>query len=211
MNPKVTVILPTLNMKAYIHQSMESVLNQTLKEIEVFVVDAASTDGTREIVQEYMEEDPRVSLLEDVKKSTGYAKNIGIERASAPYIAMVEPDDYIELDMMEKLYQAAEETGADFVKSNYSAFLGEGETRFDFFKSTSAFPSDYGRLINPQKDNHSFSWMMYEWLGLYRKSFLDKYHIRHNESPGAAYQDHGFICICQERLSASRIILPLSL
>ncbi len=192
MNPKVTIILPTLNMKAYIHQSMKSVLNQTLKEIEVFVVDAASTDGTREIIQDYMKRDPRVSLLEDVKKSTGYAKNIGIENASAPYIAMVEPDDYIEPDMMEKLYQAAEETGADFVKSNYSAFLGEGETRFDFFKSTSAFPDDYERLMNPREDNHCFGWMMYEWLGLYRKSFLDKYHIRHNESPGAAYQDHGF-------------------
>ena len=112
MDPKVTVILPTLNMKAYIHQSLKSVLDQTLKEIEVFVVDAASTDGTREIVREYMENDSRVFLLDDVKKSTGYAKNIGIEMSSAPYIAMVEPDDYIELDMMEKLYQAAEETGA---------------------------------------------------------------------------------------------------
>ena len=192
MNPKVTVILPTLNMKAYIHQSLESVLNQTLKDIEVFVVDAASTDGTREIVREYMAKDPRVSLLDDIKKSTGYAKNIGIERASASYIAIVEPDDYIELDMMEKLYQTAEETGVDFIKANYSAFLGEGDSRFDFYKSTSAFSGDYGRIINPQKDNHCFGWMMYEWLGLYRKSFLDKYHIRHNESPGAAYQDHGF-------------------
>ena len=192
MDPKVTVILPTLNMKAYIHQSLKSVLDQTLKEIEVFVVDAASTDGTREIVREYMENDSRVFLLDDVKKSTGYAKNIGIEMSSAPYIAMVEPDDYIELDMMEKLYRAAEETEVDFVKANYSAFLGEGNSRFDFYKSTSALPGDYERIIDPQRDNHCFGWMMYEWLGLYRKSFLDKFHIRHNESPGAAYQDHGF-------------------
>ncbi len=192
MNPKVTVILPTLNMEAYIHQSMGSVLNQTLREIEVFVVDAASTDRTREIVEKYAAMDSRVSLLEDIKKSTGYAKNLGIERSSAPYIAIVEPDDYIEPGMLEKLYNAAEETGADFVKCNYSAFLGEGDKRFDFFKSTSTLPDDYCRVINPQNDNHCFGWMMYEWLGLYRKSFLDKYRIRHNESPGAAYQDTGF-------------------
>ena len=52
MNPKVTIILPTLNMEPYIRQSMDSVLNQTLKEIEVFVVDASSTDRTRDIVEE---------------------------------------------------------------------------------------------------------------------------------------------------------------
>ena len=89
MNPKVTIILPTLNMEPYIRQSMDSVLNQTLKEIEVFVVDASSTDRTRDIVEEYAQKDPRVSLLEDIKKSTGYAKNIGIERSSAPYVAIV--------------------------------------------------------------------------------------------------------------------------
>lgn len=192
MNPKVTIILPTLNMEPYIRQSMDSVLNQTLKEIEVFVVDASSTDRTRDIVEEYAQKDPRVSLLEDIKKSTGYAKNIGIERSSAPYVAIVEPDDYIEPDMMEKLYKAAEETGADFVKGDYGAFLGEGDERFDFLKSTSTLSSDYHRIIDPQKDNHCFGWMMYEWLGLYRKSFLNKYKIRHNESPGAAYQDTGF-------------------
>ena len=64
MNPKVTIILPTLNMEPYIRQSMDSVLNQTLKEIEVFVVDASSTDRTRDIVEEYAQKDPRLSLLE---------------------------------------------------------------------------------------------------------------------------------------------------
>ncbi len=192
MNPKVTIVIPTLNVKEYIKQCIDSVLNQTLVELEVFVVDADSTDGTREILDEYEKKDSRIKVLKDIKKSTGYAKNIGIELSTAPYIAIVEPDDYIELDMMKKLYETAERTGADFVKSNFSTFLGSGKQRYDFPKTVSAKEDDYDKLIDAQEDNHCFGWVMFEWLGLYRKSFLNEFHIRHNESPGAAFQDTGF-------------------
>ena len=102
---------------------MDSLLNQTLEEIEVFVIDANSTDGTHEILEEYAKKDERVILLEDTQGSTGYAKNLGIQKAKSPYIAIVESDDYVALDMFEKLYLKAEETGADIVKDNYSTFV----------------------------------------------------------------------------------------
>ncbi len=192
MNPKVTVVVPSFNVGPYIGQCLDSILNQTLSEIEVIVVDANSSDGTREKIIEYMNMDNRVILVDDFKKSTGYAKNVAIDMAKAPYYAIVESDDYIEPDMLEKLYNKAEETGVDFVKANFSTFLGEGRTRYDFPKTVAANPDDYEKILNPKKHPDCFKWIMFEWLGLYRVSFLREKGIRHNETPGAAFQDTGF-------------------
>ena len=145
---KVSVIVPSLNVVPYIRKCMDSILNQTLEEIEVFVIDAASTDGTHEILEEYARVDRRVTLLEDTQKSTGFAKNLGILESNAPYIAIVESDDYIALDMLEKLYEKAEETGADIVKANYSTFVEEDGSESVFPKSVSSRSTDYNRLLN---------------------------------------------------------------
>ena len=191
---KVSVIVPSLNVVPYIRKCMDSILNQTLQEIEVFAVVAASTDGTREILEEYARMDQRVTLLEDTQKSTGFAKNLGILKSNAPYIAIVESDDYIALDMLEKLYEKAEETGADIVKANYSTFVEEDGSESVFPKSVSSRSIDYNRLLNLENsdDLQHFAWVMYEWLGIYRKDFLMRNHILHNESKGASFQDTGF-------------------
>ena len=191
-NTKVTVIIPSLNVAPYIRQCMDSVLNQTLKDLEVFVVDANSTDGTHEILEEYAKKDSRITLFDDIKKSTGYAKNIGIHQGRGKYYAVVEADDYIEPAMFEDMVTIAEDTNADIVKGNYNNFISEDNVQRNFRGTISPFPDDYNKITNPQIDNHSFIWGMFEWLGIYRMDFLKKYDIRHNESKGAAYQDTGF-------------------
>lgn len=190
--PKVTIVIPVLNVRPYIEECLDSVVNQTLTDIEIFCVDAGSTDGTLEIEQEYARKDSRITILDDSAHSTGYAKNLGFQLAHSKYVAIVESDDYIALDMMEKLYDTAEQYELDMVKGNYRSFLGEGESRLFADKAVSLNREDYGKVINPQSDNRFFGWDMYTWTGLYRKSFLDRYHIRHNESKGAAFQDVGF-------------------
>lgn len=190
--PKVTIVIPVLNVRPYIEECLDSVVNQTLTDIEIFCVDAGSTDGTLEIEQEYARKDSRITILDDSAHSTGYAKNLGFQLAHSKYVAIVESDDYIALDMMEKLYDTAEKYELDMVKGNYRSFLGEGESRLFADKAVSLNREDYGKVINPQSDNRFFGWDMYTWTGLYRKSFLDTYHIRHNESKGAAFQDVGF-------------------
>ena len=192
MKPKVTVCIPSYNVGPYIRKCLDSVLNQTLREIEVIVVDANSTDGTREIINEYVQKDSRVILVDDTEKSTGYAKNIAIDMAKATYYAIVESDDYVELDMLEKLYDTAEKTGVDFVKSNFSSFIGDEDNRYDFPKTVSLNPDDYEKILNPQEYPACFKWVMFEWLGLYRVDFLKNNNIRHNETKGAAFQDTGF-------------------
>ncbi|MBR1743205.1 MAG: glycosyltransferase family 2 protein, partial [Lachnospiraceae bacterium] len=205
MNPKVTVVIPSLNVKDYIGECLDSVTGQTLQEIEIFVVDAYSTDGTRKIIDEYGKKDNRITLLDDREKSTGYSKNLGIDRASAPYYAIVESDDYIEPDMLEKLYVKAEEDGADIVKCGFDTFVGDGEKRFFFPKSVADSVGDYERTIKPSEEIRAFRFTMYEWLGLYRTSFLRERNIRHNESKGAAFQDIGFWFLSMAR--AEKILL----
>ncbi len=190
--PKVTIIIPVLNVAPYIKECLDSVVNQTLSDIEIFCIDAGSTDGTLEVEKEYAARDSRITILDDDAHSTGYAKNLGIYRAGSPYVAIVESDDYIAPDMMEKLYHTAVEYDLDMVKANYRSFLGEGDARLFVDKSISLNREDYGKVIDPRLDNRFFGWEMYTWTGLYKKEFLKAHHILHHESKGAAFQDVGF-------------------
>ena len=107
-NPLVTVIMPSYNVVKYIKTCMESVLAQTLTGLEILLIDAGSTDGTLDILQEYADRDGRIRLIHSEKKSYGYQVNMGIRMAQGEYIGIVETDDFIEPDMYETLYGAAQ-------------------------------------------------------------------------------------------------------
>lgn len=189
---KVSIIVPTYNVAPYIRECMDSLINQTLEEIEILCVDAASGDGTRELLELYAEKDARVKILDDVMHSTGYAKNLGIEAAKGEYIGIVESDDYVALDTYERLYTCAAQYHTDIIKGNYKAFTGEGKERVYALKAVSLNKGDYNHVIGLQGSNRFFNWDMYTWTGIYKKLFLEKFHIRHNESKGASFQDVGF-------------------
>ena len=104
--PKVSVIMPSFNVEPYIKQCIESVINQSLKEIEIICVDGGSTDGTIEILEEYSYIDSRIKLIRTDVGSYGYQMNLGINIANGEYIGIVETDDYIDEDMFESLYEA---------------------------------------------------------------------------------------------------------
>ena len=117
---KVSVIIPVLNGAEYIRECMDSIVGQTLSDIEIIPVDAGSTDGTLEILKEYAKKDTRIKLLTADKKSMGYQYNLGIQNADGEYVGFCESDDYLASDMLEKLYRTAEERGEmDFIKSDF--------------------------------------------------------------------------------------------
>ena len=97
--PKISIIMPSLNMAQYIQECMDSVLRQTFEDIEILNVDAGSTDGTLEILNKYLAEDSRVHILHSHKKSYGHQVNLGIEQAKGDYIGIVDTDDKIVPDM----------------------------------------------------------------------------------------------------------------
>ncbi|WP_163193249.1 glycosyltransferase family 2 protein [Clostridium thermarum] len=194
--PKVSIIMPSLNVVKYIEQCMESVINQTLKDIEIIAVDAGSTDGTLEILRKYELHDNRVQIIHSDKKSYGYQVNLGISRANGDYIGIVETDDYIDLKMYETLYNLSVELKADYVKGGAVRFLGlTGGGKYcrkiEAF-SGKEFAQNYGVItVNPSITPELILKDYYLWTGIYRNDFVKS--ILLNETPGAAYQDIGFL------------------
>lgn len=188
---KVSVIMPSLNVAPYIEECMESVVNQTLKEIEIICVDAGSTDGTLEILHSYAEKDPRIKLINSGRKSYGYQMNLGIQAAAGEYIGIVETDDYIKLDMYEVLYKVATENGLDFVKSDfYKFFVSNGKHILDR-NSLWSNKKAYLKLYNPSLTPSLLKLTMNNVTGIYSRQLLTHNDIRLNETAGASYQDNG--------------------
>lgn len=187
-NPKVTIIMPSLNVKNYIEQCIESACSQTLRDIEIICVDAGSTDGTYEILKQYANRDTRIKVIHSQYKSYGYQMNLGLENAHGEYIAVLETDDYVDNDMYNQLYSIAKENKVDVVKSNYYRHSGDKDI---YFEALAGLP--YNRVITPNKCMSLFMRAPAIWTGLYRRDFLEANDIKFLETPGASYQDTGFI------------------
>lgn len=189
---KVSVILPSLNVGKYIGQCLESVVNQTLKDIEIICVDAGSTDGTLETINEYVERDSRVKLIISDKKSYGYQMNLGISAATGTYIGIVETDDFVSENMYEDLYKAAVENQAEIVKADFYGFYTSGDVYKRVYRHLDPTVTYYNRVICPAEHLQVFRLIMNTWSGIYLRSFITENNIKHNESPGASFQDVGF-------------------
>ena len=105
--PKVSVIIPVYNVENYLRQCLDSVINQTLKDIEIILVDDGSTDSSLSVCNEYAQKDNRITVLTQQNKGAGAARNMGLERATGEYLSILDSDDYFELNMLEKMYNAA--------------------------------------------------------------------------------------------------------
>lgn len=111
---KVSVIVPIYNAEQYLEKCLDSIVAQTLSDIEIILIDDGSTDGSAEICRKYLD-DERVSYFFKENEGLAAARQDGIERASGEYVGFVDSDDWIEPDMYEKMYDAAKTNGADVV------------------------------------------------------------------------------------------------
>ncbi|HCG5284341.1 glycosyltransferase [Vibrio parahaemolyticus] len=118
VNPKISVVIPVYNVENYIEQCLKSVLSQSLKEIEVIVVDDGSPDNSVDIIKYYQRFDPRIKLIQKENGGLSSARNRGFEAASGQYVHFLDSDDYICQGMYESLYQHALDNDLDIVKSN---------------------------------------------------------------------------------------------
>ncbi len=191
---KVSVVIPVYNVEPYLRERMESVVRQTLRDLEIICVNDGSTDGSPEILKEYAAKDSRVTVIDQENGGYGKAMNRGIDRASGEYLGIVEPDDYIGLTMYEDLYQKAKEDDLDLVKADFYRFYTdeEAETRHYVYCHLTRTPEAYRNVFRTVDRRASFIYAMNTWTGIYRLSFLREHQIRHQETPGAAFQDNGF-------------------
>ncbi len=197
MKPFVSIIIPVYNVENYLSQCLNSVINQTLKNIEIICVNDGSTDGSQQILEKYANLDSRIKVINKKNSGYGHTMNIGFDNATADYIGIVESDDFIVENMYEILYDKAFNHDLDFVKSEYNYVYDCTCDGYDM------------RPYSPFKDLHIYDQVInlnelqigniskYEsnraiWCGLYKKDFIKKNDIRFNESPGASYQDTAF-------------------
>lgn len=192
-NPKVSILIPIYNAEHYLVECLNSVVNQTLEDIEIICINDGSTDHSLDIVKKFAAKDQRFVILDGPNGGYGRAVNRGLDAAAGHYIGIVESDDYVELDMYETLYQTAVEENVDFIKADFNHFTGEGDGRkFTLNQVAAASRQLYNQVVSSKEHPVVFRFIMNTWSGIYRRSFLNENHIRHNETPGASYQDNGF-------------------
>ncbi len=117
--PLVSIIIPMYNMENYVYECVNSLLNQTMKQIEIIIIDDGSTDSSPSIVKDLKRRDERIKYIRKENGGVSSARNEGLVVAKGEYIAFVDPDDYVSSGMYEKLYKTAKNTGCDLVMCNY--------------------------------------------------------------------------------------------
>ena len=176
-SPAVSIIVPVFNTKDYLTRCLDSAVNQTLKNIEIIVVDDGSTDGSGEICDTYAKKDCRIKVFHIENTGGLKAMNLGIDNAHGEYLAFLDSDDAIDLDYCEKLYKKATEEDADICR---------GECRRIHWNSQTTYTS-----INKEiRDKKSKLFNMYYWFNaLYRRSLLNNNKIRFREDSVYFSQD----------------------
>lgn len=191
MNYKVSIIVPIYNREQCLRQCLGSIVAQTLREIEIILVDDGSTDGSSMICDEYAAADSRVCVIHKKNEGMGAAYNAGLNIAKGEYIGFVESDDWIEKKMYEDLYAKGNAQGADVVKGFFSHVIGGAIEKVTYLKN-------YSRYFNRRTKNilQVVPALAYgrpsHWSAIYKRSFLERTQIRFPETPGASMQDLDF-------------------
>ncbi len=169
-NPKISVIIPVYNVEQYLNRCLDSIVNQTLKEIEIICVNDGSTDNSLSILKEYASKDNRIKIIDKENEGLGYTRKVGLDNATGKYILFCDSDDYYsELTAFEKLF-------------NYAIKINSDITAFDFYHCLNSkvkriipfIPNSPDKKIFTYKDIQNINSInTSSCIRLYSKSFLD--------------------------------------
>lgn len=190
--PKVSIILPVYNVAPYLRQSLDSIIAQTLADIEIICVDDGSTDDSGKILDEYKEKDNRITVIHKRNAGTGAARNDGLKIATGECIGFVDPDDWILPNMYERLYNILQDKELDIVMFTPDVFNDQTQKHEGFlYFQDSNFPKILDDKIFNKDDISPFSYPMCVWNKLYRKKLFDDNNIDFAE--GLDFEDHKVI------------------
>lgn len=182
---KVSIIVPVYNVDKYLAKCLESIIHQTLKDIEIICINDGSTDNSPAIMEDFASRDNRITVIN--KKNGGYASaiNLGLENAKGEFILIVESDDFCDPAICESMYNKIKDSNADFItcdfyflkanKLKYCKYLKEIDNNIESF-SIQTLPY----IITKQA---------YPWKNLYRKDFLKENNIKMLQDKNGAYED----------------------
>lgn len=193
----VTVIVPIYNAERYLEQCLESILNQTYKNLEIICINDGSTDNSLDIISRYAKQDNRIRIIDKENGGYGVGCNLGISEARGSWISIVEPDDWIDTSMYGDMLQFAAQFDEqiDVIKTpwwNVDKWDTPEKQRYRYCKL-------HKRIKTSEKpftlEEHPLLIEIHPgiWSALYRKGFLDEQGIRFPEYPGAGWADNPFL------------------
>ena len=171
---KVSVVMPIYNAENYLRPAIDSVLDQTLREIELICVDDGSTDHSLEIIKEYQKSDARVRIITENNAGPSAARNKGLARARGEFVVFLDADDFSELTMLERLYEVSVRDELDIAITRYDIYSNR-KSKFE-----SNIPSDHGDIFSDGavvSKNVYPNYILqcttsYVWNKMWRRSFL---------------------------------------
>ena len=188
-NYKVSICVPVYNVEKFLKECIESILNQTLKDIEVICVNDGSTDSSLKILEEFAQKDNRIKIIDKSNSGYGASMNRALDMAQGEYIGIIESDDFAQNDMYENLYKLAKENDADVAKSDWYSYWSKNNFSR---KNNRISPAKIGKITNFESDNGLVRIDPSVWSAIYKREFLNKNNIRFLETAGASYQDLSF-------------------
>lgn len=197
-HPKISVIVPVYNAGVFFKKRLDTLIHQTLKEIEIILILDCPTDGSDRIAEEYAGQDERILIVRNPHNlHIGLSRNEGLKKATGEYISFSDHDDYSELDMFEKMYEKAKETDADIVVSD---FYGKSEKECFFFgfpENDPHFLSDsFSYLVSGpryKKNRRAITSNGLIWNQIYRRQFLTDHHIVFPDNRKITFEDRVFL------------------
>ena len=187
--PLISVLVPVYNVERYLRECLDSLKNQTLQDLEFICINDGSTDSSRDIIEEYIQDDPRFKVIDKPNSGYGASMNMGLAQCVGKYVGILESDDFMNVDGFEKMFLAAERHDAEVVKSDFYLYWSVPtpvDRRFWLVDGCIA------GVINPQIEREIFYRKPSIWSAIYKRSFLEENDIRFLETPGASYQDASF-------------------
>ena len=171
--PKVSIIVPTYNVAEYLDQCITSLINQTLKDIEIIAINDGSTDNSLEILKHYAEKDSRIKIIDKENGGYGIGMNIGLDNCTGDYVGILEPDDYVKTSMYGDLYELAEKYDLDLIKADFCRFVHDKYGKqVNQYNALWGDKSMYNRVIDPAKEPIVFKFIMNTWSGIYKLSLI---------------------------------------
>ncbi len=182
---KISIIIPVYNSEKYLRTCLDSITNQTLKDIEIIIVDDGSVDKSSEIYNEYLNKDDRIIVIKQTNQKQGAARNRGIEISKGEYIGFVDADDYVDLTFFEKLYETATRYEADMAIAGLIKVCA-GKKKYKWkFEPEKLLTSDYDKFILGHQIKNAAPYNK-----IYKRDFIEKNQIRFKEN--IFYEDGPF-------------------
>lgn len=205
MAPKVSVIIPVYNTERHLPECLESVLSQTLKDIEVIIVDDGSTDGSLAIAKRYAQKDSRIRVLEQENCNAGAARNLGLAHSTGEYLSFLDSDDFFDPTMLDKAYEACERQKADVAVFRTRHYVEDESVYKDTPWTIKAqlLPGAPTFKFDEVKENAFFAILGYTWDKLFKRSLIESSGIRFQSQP--VFNDAYFTY--SALMAASKIVL----